>query len=152
MFEIWDKEISLDACIRAVQHPGAGAIITFLGIVRNNSRGKSVYYLEYDAYQPMAERKMREIGDEIRARWNVPCAILHRVGRLDIGEASVAIAVAAPHRKDAFDACRYAIERIKEIVPIWKKEFAESGEWWIEGGTALTVEPMIARVSGACEE
>lgn len=143
MFEIWDKELSLDACLRAVQHGGAGAVVTFLGIVRNNSRGKSVNALEYDAYKPMAERKLREIGEEINRRWNVRCAILHRVGRLAVGEVSVIIAVAAPHRAEAFDACRYAIERIKEIVPIWKKEFADSGEWWVEGGAALTHEPMM---------
>jgi molybdopterin synthase catalytic subunit len=97
----------------------------------------------------MAERKLREIGEEIRQRWDAPCAILHRVGRLEIGEASVVIAVAAPHRKDAFDACRHAIERIKEIVPIWKKEFAASGEWWVEGGASLTNEPMMVSLPNA---
>lgn len=149
MFEVWDKELSLDTCLRAVQHAGAGAVVTFLGVVRNNSRGKTVNYLEYDVYKPMAEKKLREIGEEIDKRWDVKCAILHRVGRLEIGEASVVIAVAAPHRADAFDACRYAIERIKEIVPIWKKEFADSGEWWIEGGAALTDEPMMVNLTSA---
>ncbi|MCS6859637.1 MAG: molybdenum cofactor biosynthesis protein MoaE [Abditibacteriales bacterium] len=149
MFELWDKALSLDACLRAVQHAGAGAVVIFLGVVRNNSRGQSVNGLEYDAYKPMAERKLREIGEEIDRRWGAKCAILHRVGRLAVGEVSVIIAAAAPHRADAFEACRYAIERIKEVVPIWKKEFAEDGAWWIEGSTALTDKPLIVNLQAS---
>ncbi|HID87231.1 MAG TPA: molybdenum cofactor biosynthesis protein MoaE [Anaerolineae bacterium] len=116
-----------------MEHPGAGAIATFLGTVRDHSRGRRVLYLEYDAYPEMAERTLRQIGEEIRERWGLDrVAIVHRIGRLEIGEASVAIAVAAPHRAEAFEACRYAVDRLKEIVPIWKKEVWEGGEYWVE--------------------
>lgn len=111
---------------------GAGAVVTFEGVVRNNANGKQVHYLEYSAYAPMAEAKMREIGEEVRAKWGFPCAMAHRVGRLEIGEASICIAVASPHRKEAFDACLYAINRVKEAVPVWKKEVAPDGTWWVE--------------------
>jgi molybdopterin synthase catalytic subunit len=88
--------------------------------------------LEYQAYKPMAILEMAKISKEVQSRWGFPCAILHRVGRLEIGEASVVIAVAAPHRGEAFDACRYAIDRVKETVPVWKKEVAADGYWWVE--------------------
>lgn len=130
-----EGELSVQEAARAVeaaQDGRAGAIVTFAGVVRNNSRGRDVEHLEYQAYAPMAEREMRAIADEVRARWDVPCAIFHRVGRLQIGEASVVIAVATPHRGEAFDACRYAIDRVKQTVPIWKKEVARDGTWWVE--------------------
>lgn len=134
MFRITEDEITVQNVIEAVEHPGAGAIATFLGTVRDHSRGKRVLYLEYDAYPEMAERTLRQIGEEIRERWGLDrVAIVHRIGRLEIGEASVAIAVAAPHRAEAFEACRYAVDRLKEIVPIWKKEVWEGGEYWVEG-------------------
>jgi MoaE-MoaD fusion protein len=115
-----------------VSIPEAGAIVTFLGTVRNTARGRTVLSLDYEAYPPAAEKMLEQIGDEIRDRWGIQhTAIIHRFGHLGIGEASVAIAVASAHRADAFDACRYAIDRIKEIVPIWKKEFYEDGETWI---------------------
>ena len=115
-----------------VVHPGAGAIATFIGTVRNHGRGREVTHLEYEAYAPAAELALEQIGEEIRERWGVDrVAIAHRVGSLGIGEASVVISVASAHREAAFDACRYAIERIKEIVPIWKKEHYADGAAWL---------------------
>jgi molybdopterin synthase catalytic subunit len=129
--------LALDAVVRAVDGPGAGAVATFLGLVRDHNQGRKVLYLDYEAYGPLAEKALALIVDEAQARWTgARMAIHHRTGRLDIGEASVIIAVAAPHRADAFSACRYAIERIKQIVPIWKHEHFEGGEVWIEGATA----------------
>ena len=111
--------------------------MTFLGIVRNHNAGRRVRYLEYDAYEPLAMRVFGRIADEAQERWPGVCLGLHhRIGRLQIGEASVAIAAASPHRADAFSACRYAIERVKQIAPIWKHEFFEGGDVWIEGATA----------------
>lgn len=117
---------------KLVAHPGAGAIATFIGTVRDHGRGRAVTLLEYEAYAPAAEMVLEQIGEEIRERWHVDyVAIAHRVGRLRVGEASVVISVASAHRDAAFDACRYAIERIKEIVPIWKKEHYEDGAVWL---------------------
>ncbi len=121
----------------AVAHPGAGAICTFTGIVRDSSRGETVTHLEYEAYAAMAERQMRVIVDEIVQRWpEARVAMAHRTGRLLVGEPSVVVSVACPHRAEAFEACRYGIDRLKESVPIWKKEFARSGAVWIEGAEA----------------
>ena len=114
-----------------------GAVASFLGLVRNHNLGRSVRYLEYEAYEPLALRSFERISDEVRTRWpGVNLALHHRIGRLEIGEASVAIAAASAHRGDAFAACRYTIERIKQIAPIWKHEFFEGGDVWIEGATA----------------
>jgi molybdopterin synthase catalytic subunit len=115
-----------------VAHSGAGAIATFIGTVRDHGRGRAVTHLEYEAYAPAAELSMAQIGDEIRDRWGIThVAIVHRVGSLAVGEASVVISVASAHRVAAFEACRYAIERIKEIVPIWKKEHYVDGASWL---------------------
>lgn len=115
-----------------VADPGAGAIVTFTGVVRDNGRGRSVTHLDYEAYGPAAEQMLRQIGDEILEKWGLPhVAIAHRTGSLTIGEASVVICVASAHREAAFDAARYAIERIKEIVPIWKKEHYSDGASWL---------------------
>lgn len=131
-FRITEEEIQLQKVIDEVKDEEAGAIVTFLGTVRRHSLGREVQHLEYEAYPEMAEAKLREIGREIEERWEVKVAIVQRVGHLEVGEASVAIAVSAPHRKEAFEAARYAIDRLKEVVPIWKKEFYEGGEEWIE--------------------
>jgi MoaE-MoaD fusion protein len=121
----------------AVAHSGAGAICSFTGVVRDNNRGEPVTRLEYEAYGGMAERQMRLIAEEIAERWpGTRVAMIHRTGRLEIGEASVVISVSAPRRADAFEGCRQAIERLKESVPIWKKEFARSGAVWLEGPEA----------------
>jgi molybdopterin synthase catalytic subunit len=116
---------------------GDGAVVTFAGLVRNENQGRRVRFLEYEAYEPLAIRALGRIVDEIRAAW--PAArvgLHHRVGRLELGEASIIIVAASPHRADAFAACRYAIERVKQIVPIWKREHFEGGEVWLEGATA----------------
>ena len=121
----------------AAEGKAVGAVVTFLGLVRNHNLGRSVRYLEYEAYEPLVLRTFTRIGDEVNSRWpEARLAVQHRVGRLDIGEASVAIAAASPHRADAYAACRYTIERVKQIAPIWKREFFEGGDVWIEGATA----------------
>jgi molybdopterin synthase catalytic subunit len=126
-----------DALVRSLDTTGIGAVSVFLGLVRDNNRGKRVLYLDYEAYEPLALRGLDLIVEEARERWpSVRLAVHHRIGRMEIGEASVAIAAASPHRADAFAATRYAIERIKQIVPIWKHEYFEGGDVWIEGATA----------------
>ncbi|MBW2280565.1 MAG: molybdenum cofactor biosynthesis protein MoaE [Deltaproteobacteria bacterium] len=125
--------LSMDALLREVEGDDAGGVVTFTGNVRNHSRGQAIDHLEYEAYEPMAEKEMRKIASQVSERWpEVRLAIAHRVGRLEIGDAAVMIAAAAPHRGEAFDACRYAIDTLKQTVPIWKKEFAESGTYWVE--------------------
>lgn len=122
------------ALIASVADPGVGGIVVFEGVVRDNARGKQVRYLEYDVYPEMAIAQIREIVAEAARRWGVErVAVAHRVGRLEIGEASVIIVVASPHRGEAFDACRYIIDALKTTVPIWKKEVATNGEEWVEG-------------------
>ena len=142
MFAIVEGPIDVAALISAAQRPDCGAISTFVGTTRiDESRGASVEYLEYEAYRPMAERKLEEVGAEIEARWDVrEVAIVHRIGRVDPGEASVAIVVAAPRRGAAFEASRYAIERIKQMVPIWKREVWSDGYVWV-GSQVGTREP-----------
>jgi molybdopterin synthase catalytic subunit len=134
MFKITSAEIELGDVIRAVEAGDAGAIVHFLGIVRNNTEGREVSYLEYEAYPPMAEKKMAEIAQEIHEKWGLDrVAMIHRVGRLEIGEVSVAVAVASPHRREAFEACHYAMNRLKQIVPIWKREvWVDGEEEWVK--------------------
>ncbi|MCC6446656.1 MAG: molybdenum cofactor biosynthesis protein MoaE [Armatimonadetes bacterium] len=128
---ITEEEIDTARIEAAVRSPGCGAVATFLGTVRDTNEGKKVLYLEYEAYRNMAIKMMGELAQEARGRWGVHrVAIAHRIGRLEIGEASVFIAVASPHRAEAFDACRYAIDELKRTVPIWKKEVREDGEFW----------------------
>ncbi len=117
--------------------PGAGAVVSFIGMVRNENQGRRVERLEYEAYEPLAIKAFERIADEATDRWpEARLAVHHRLGTLRIGETSVAIAAASPHRADAFAACRYAIERIKQIAPIWKHEFFVGGDVWVEGATA----------------
>jgi molybdopterin synthase catalytic subunit len=131
--EMTEEPLDDDRLVALVERPEAGAIVTFAGVVRNHSRGRTVLYLEYDAYREMAERQMRRIAEEAATRWECRVALQHRVGRLEIGEPSVLVAVSSAHRAAAFDACRYVIDTLKETVPIWKKEVWEGGEVWIEG-------------------
>lgn len=129
----------LDAAgvVRAIDLGGIGAVVTFLGLVRDHHQGRHVTHLEYEAYEPLAQKALARIIDEAAAEWpDARLAIHHRTGRLDIGEASVVIAVASPHRADAYAASRYAIERIKQIAPIWKHEYFAGGDAWVEGATA----------------
>jgi molybdopterin synthase catalytic subunit len=124
---------------------GHGAIVTFLGTVRPENLGHRVVALEYEAYEPMALRCFRRIIAETMSYWpSARLAVHHRVGRLSVGEASVAIAAAAPHRGEAFSACRYAIERVKQIAPVWKREFFDGGDVWIEGA-AIDPDDQAAR-------
>jgi MoaE-MoaD fusion protein len=132
LFRVTDEALSLDEVVRAVTTEEHGGVVTFTGVVRRHSRGKRIVRLEYEAYRPMAERKLAEIGAQLQAEMpGVRVAIVHRVGVLAVGDAAVVIATSAPHRAAAFDACRAAIDRLKESVPIWKKEIAEDGEEWI---------------------
>jgi molybdopterin synthase catalytic subunit len=134
MYRISKDPIQPGALYSDVLEDCNGAVVTFCGVVRDNSRGRRTDYLVYDAYEEMAERKMAEIGAEVERRWKIgEIAMVHRVGRLEIGEISVLIAVSSPHRPQAFEACRYAIDRLKEVVPIWKKEVGEDGATWVEG-------------------
>lgn len=134
---VTSRKLDLGTLIRRVEYSGAGAIVTFTGVVRDNARGKPVDHLEYEAYPKMAESMMRDIIAEIYERWgDVRVAMAHRTGKLKIGEASLIIAIAAPHRMEAFAASRYAIERIKAVLPVWKKEFASDGDHWVEGPLA----------------
>ena len=131
------KRLNTDALVKRVAFSGAGAIIAFIGVVRDNSKGKSVRYLEYEAYPELAEQNLRELIAEVHERWSdVRVAIAHRIGKVKIGEASLVIAVAAPHRPEAYQVSRYTIERIKAVLPVWKKEFATDGESWVEGPVA----------------
>lgn len=129
--------LELETVVGALDPTGVGAVTTFLGLVRDHNQGRQVLRLEYDAYEPLALRGLDRIVSEAADHWpRARLAIHHRIGRLEIGEASVAIAASSPHRADAFAACRYAIERIKQIVPIWKHEYFEGGDVWIEGAAA----------------
>jgi len=134
MFRITPEPLDPLELMQAVGDGAAGAVALFAGVVRNENLGRRVQYLEYDAYPPMAERKMAELAEEVRAKWPVTgIAMAHRTGRLEIGEASVIIAVSSPHRADAIEACHYAIDQLKATIPIWKKEVFEGGEEWLEG-------------------
>jgi molybdopterin synthase catalytic subunit len=134
---ITTEPLDVGALIASVDASGIGAVASFVGLVRDHNQGRRVLHLEYDAYEPLARRGLERIREEAAERWPaVRLAIHHRIGRLAIGEASVAIVASSPHRADAFAACRYAIERIKQIVPIWKHEYFDGGDVWIEGATA----------------
>ncbi|MFC7370977.1 molybdenum cofactor biosynthesis protein MoaE [Fictibacillus iocasae] len=132
LFIITDQPISVEEVTAKVIRREAGAVTNFIGTVREFTKGKRTLYLEYEAYPAMAEKQLARIGAEIQERWpDAVTAITHRTGRLDISDVAVVIAVSTPHRKDAYDANEYAIERIKQMVPIWKKEHWEDGEQWI---------------------
>jgi molybdopterin synthase catalytic subunit/molybdopterin converting factor small subunit len=135
-FVLRDEPLSLDRVVDEVRSDDAGAIATFTGTTRVQSRGRTVTHLDYEAYEGMAEQVMEEIADALRARYELTAiAIHHRIGRVSIGETSVVIAVSAPHRQDALAACKDAIDELKERVPLWKKEVYEGGEEWIGRGS-----------------
>ena len=130
---ISDRPLDPDEVARRVQGPDAGGLVSFAGAVREQARGRRIRFLEYEAYAPMAEREMEAIADEAARCWpGVRVAIAHRVGHLEIGELAVVVAAAAPHRAEAFEACRFAIDRLKERVPIWKKEVSTDGAEWVD--------------------
>ncbi len=133
MYRVTAEPLSAEALADLVTVPDAGGVTVFLGVVRDNNAGRRVVSLEYEAHVPMAEAKMKEIGEAVHRRWPGvrQVAMAHRIGRLAIGEASVVIAVSAAHRHDAFEACHFAIDRLKETVPIWKREIFEDGAVWV---------------------
>jgi molybdopterin synthase catalytic subunit len=128
------EPIVTEAVVSKLKQPGDGAAVIFEGVVRDNTRGRRTLYLDYEAYEAMALKQMEDLADQARARFHVDgVAIVHRIGRLEIGAASVLIAVAAAHRGPAFDACRWIIDTLKKTVPIWKKEYFEDGAVWADG-------------------
>jgi molybdopterin synthase catalytic subunit len=131
-YQITEARIDLEALRAAVADPASGAVATFVGVTRNSFEGRRVQYLEYEAYAPMAELEMRRIGTEIAQRWPTitGVAIAHRVGRVEVGDTSVAVAISAPHRREALAACAHGIDRLKAALPVWKREvFADGSEW-----------------------
>jgi len=135
-FRLVDGPIDVIAVLAEVADERAGGVASFVGTVRSESRGRKVVYLEYDAYEGMAEKVMSELAELLKSKYSLcEIAMAHRVGRVEIGEASVAIAVSAPHRQDALAACKEAIDTLKETVPLWKKEVYEGGEEWIGRGS-----------------
>jgi molybdopterin synthase catalytic subunit len=134
LYKITNDKIRSDDLYDTVLSDSDGAVVSFAGVVRDNTGGRATSYLEYDVYEEMAEKEMRLIGDEIRKRWDVDAiGVLHGRGRMEIGDISVLIAISSPHRKAALEACHFAIDQLKETVPIWKKEVWTDGEAWIEG-------------------
>ena len=133
MFKVTIEPLSVQQLNDLVKRPTDGAVVTFDGIVRNNFDGRPVEYLEYETYAMMAEKKLAEIGAEVQQKFAIGAiAMVHRIGRLEIGESSIVIAVAAPHRHAAFEACAYAMDRVKAEVPVWKKEFfADGADHWV---------------------
>ncbi len=130
---ISDRPLDVAALAARVTGPGFGGVVTFVGAVRDRARGRSIRHLEYEAYPEMALRAMDAIADEAAVRWpGTRVAMAHRTGHLEIGELAVVVAAAAPHRAEAFEACRFAIDALKERVPIWKKEVATDGEYWVD--------------------
>lgn len=135
MYNITYNPINILEIIKSVKEDEGGAIVTFIGTVRNENKGRKVRYLLYEAYEEMAIPIMKEIAEEAKLKWNLKkIAITHRIGKLEIGDESIVIAVSSTHRDEGFKACHFIIDKIKEIVPIWKKEYFEGGEEWIEEG------------------
>jgi molybdopterin synthase catalytic subunit len=140
---ITDKPIDEADLIRAVEAPGYGALITFAGKVRNYARGKCVVAIEYTAYTPLAQSELTRIAREAEQRTICACAIAHRLGPIPIGETSVFVAVASPHRSEAFETCRWVIDTIKTTVPLWKRETYDDNEVWIEGEQAFLAKASV---------
>ena len=135
VFEITREPIDKLGLERRLMTGAAGAVVTFDGVVRDNTKGRFVLTLQYEAYEPMAVKEMQRVGEEIHQQWPdvERIGIIHRFGELKISESSIVIVITSPHRRVAFEACRYAIDRVKQTVPIWKKEIFEDGEAWVEG-------------------
>ena len=150
MIEITHDELDPESITGRVKHDAAGAVVTFLGTTRDHTGDRRVLFLEYEAYRPMADQQLARVAEEIQERWDLAgVAIAHRLGRLEVGEASLVVAVSAAHRKDAFDACHYGVDRIKQIVPIWKKEHFEGGEVWV--GSQEEFDPLAERAASRLE-
>lgn len=134
MIQVTTQELVPERIVEGLKKGPYGAVVTFLGVVRDFSDGRKLLYLEYEAFPEMAEKKLAEIVQEVKERWNLEdVAAYHRTGKLKVGEVSLVVAVAAPHRREAFEACQYAIDQLKDRAPIWKKEVWEGGGAWVEG-------------------
>jgi len=134
MVELTEKTLSTETILAGMQDPSTGAVVLFLGTVRDHAEGKTVTHMDYEAYNDMAIAKMKVIEAETITRWPIrQIAIIHRIGALQLGDISVAVAVASPHRNEAFEACRFAIDTLKRTVPIWKKEYSPNGDAWVGG-------------------
>ncbi len=133
MIQVTTQELVPERIVEGLKKGTYGAVVTFLGVVRDFSDGRKLLYLEYEAFPEMAEKKLAEIAQEVKERWSLEdIALYHRTGKLKVGEVSLVVAVAAPHRREAFEACQYAVDRLKEKAPIWKKEVWEGGSAWVE--------------------
>lgn len=141
MVQLTEEPLDPQTAIDAVLTDADGAYVLFVGVVRDHARGRAVTGLEYQVYEPLARKQLARIADTVRQRWNLACAILHRYGPIPVGQTAVVVCVASPHRAEAFDACRWAIDAVKTEVPVWKKEFAADGAFWIEGDDALPAAP-----------
>ena len=140
LIRVTDAILDVNEAIDAVRRDSAGAVNVFLGVVRNMNKGRDVAYLEYEAYAPMAEKVMLEIAEEAKEQFGLEdCAVLHRTGRLEIGETSLLVALSSGHRPESFDGGRWMVDEIKKRVPVWKKEVWSDGEEWIEGPESLGV-------------
>ena len=134
MVQLTPEKISVDTLLDSVEDHSTGGLVIFLGRVRNHAEGRRVRAMDYEAFDEMALAKMEAIAEQAREKWSIKkIAIVHRTGHLELGEVSIAIAVACPHRAEAFAACRYVIDTLKKTVPIWKKEYFEGGDAWVEG-------------------
>jgi molybdopterin synthase catalytic subunit len=150
LIRVTEAPLDPNEAVAAVESPAAGAINVFLGVVRNNNLGRNVSYLEYDAYPEMAEKVMRELAEEAKTRFQLEdCAVLHRTGRLEIGEASLLVVVSCGHRAESFDAGHWLVNEIKKRVPVWKKEVWDDGEEWIEGPESMGIQQAPAGMRGS---
>ncbi|MCL0029300.1 molybdenum cofactor biosynthesis protein MoaE [Dehalococcoidia bacterium] len=145
MIEITHDVLDETRIIESVKNDNAGAVVAFLGTTRDQTGGRVVLHLEYEAYRPMADQELARVTEEMEERWElVGVAIAHRLGRLELGDTSLVVAVSSAHRQNAIDACHYGVDRIKQVVPIWKKEFFEDGEVWV--GNQSDFDPLGKRV------
>ena len=143
MVEITREKIDIERVLAAVDDDETGGLVFFVGRVRNRSNGRNVSQMIYEGYDEMAKSELIKIAAQATEKWTVKkIALVHRLGRLSLGDASVVIAVACEHRAQAFDACRFAIDRLKKRLPIWKKEYGEDGQWWVEGVKPESQEPI----------
>ena len=149
MIQITHEPLVPEAVTAQVRSEANGAVVTFLGTTRQATGDREVLHLEYEAYRPMADNKLAEIAQELRERWSIEdVAIAHRLGRLEVGDISLVVAVASPHRREAFAASQHAVDRIKQTVPIWKKEFFEGGEVWVESAEDVAIRERAQVFSG----
>ena len=150
MIEITHDKLDPESITGRVKRDAAGAVVTFLGTTRDQTGDRRVLFLEYEAYRPMADQQLARVAEEMGGCWDLTgVAIAHRLGRLGVGETSLVVAVSSAHRKDAFEACRYSVDRIKQIVPIWKKEFFEGGE--VRVGSQQEFDPLAERAATRLE-